>query len=162
MVALPVAEILRYPSWAPKGEFHATDHTFDVTVRLTDSASGASGSLLFRGLVSGYVNAVTGTIPYSHATAISSLQLTFGNAITPTLRLGNHYYNVEIPPFSFYNRVDQQWPFDPVSSPSAIQSVPMIVTVSDAPEPTSLALLGGGLSALGLHAWRRRRQGGRG
>jgi hypothetical protein len=142
------------PSYA--GLFSADLHKFDVAVRITDKASGASGALTFGIGVYGGINGLS-----SNGTYGTELLLT---QVTPQgLKLGHHIYSVAFP--YYYLKLTQQvWPPPPGSPATAAPTlnVPMYVYAAgdvppkDTPEPASLALLASGLSALGVHAWRRR------
>jgi hypothetical protein len=131
------------PFFMQVGNYFPNDHTFDLHVRLTDTPSGASGLLTFHGAVQGSI---------WNGGASNNLVLTFSDSMPQTLRLGGHLYEV-----SMQNRLPiggGVLGLGPGPTYTSWLYIPMDVKV--VPEPTTLALLGSGLSVMGLSAWRRR------
>jgi hypothetical protein len=119
-----------------------TGEKYSLTLTLTDTASGKSGTLTFTGKL-------FGTLGQGSANITSTLD----SPLTQTLVLGNDTFKVTIGPFT------------PPGPPSATQSGAVSATVdpsaggtpppAQAPEPTALVLAG--LGAAGAFAARRRR-----
>jgi hypothetical protein len=114
---------------------------YTLSLKLTDTASGLFGTLVWNGKLSGTFSANS-----------SNLKNTFLSPVTQMLTLGANTYTVTIGPYS------------PPGPPTAsnLGSIGAHVEVSgtgtqgNSPEPTTLVLAGLGLSVLGGTAWRRR------
>lgn len=129
------------------GPFSNQLHTFDLKVGLKDAASGASGFLTFKGSLDGFIGGGTS------ATGIpipTDLKAAFAGPKSQSLVLGAHKYEVSIDPFTFRYGSEK-------SGLSPYQNVKMSVQVSEAPEPSTLALAALGGGAIALRAWRRRK-----
>jgi hypothetical protein len=118
--------------------FGGPSANYSLNLTLRDGASGASGSLTFRGNLSG----VIAPDPF--------FTNTFLGPTTQTLTLGGNLYNVTIGPF-----------VNPSSSQDGSISASIAVqpAINSAPEPSSLVLACLGLPSLGLARWFRRRKG---
>jgi hypothetical protein len=126
-----------------------TNKIYSLILTLTDNASKQSGKLIFTGELNGTVTANSADITN-----------TWLSQTTQTLTLGHNTFTVSMNPFS------------PPGPPSATNAggVSTHVTVSPdggggggggpphAPEPSTLALSGLGLSFLGLASWRKWRK----
>jgi hypothetical protein len=126
-----------------------TNKIYSLILTLTDPASKQSGKLIFTGELNGTVTANSADITN-----------TWLSQTTQTLTLGHNTFTVSMNPFS------------PPGPPSATNAggVSTHVTVSPdggggggggpphAPEPSTLALSGLGLSFLGLASWRKWRK----
>jgi hypothetical protein len=113
---------------------HIKNKKVQLTLRLTDDQTHASGNMNFTGLVNGWF---TGSQVH--------LTLSFLGPLKRKLHLGHHNYVVSLPPRINVNSV----------FPLAIQAK-MVATHN--PEPSSLVLGGLGLAGAGFAAWRRSRQ----
>jgi hypothetical protein len=112
---------------------------------LTDRASGASGSLTFRGNLSGSIE----TIGPDRV----DLTNTFLGPTTQTLTLGRNQYIVTIGPFAPPSPPTlSQGPIEYISAQDGSISVHVAVVT---PEPSSLLLACLGLPPLGLAGWVR-------
>jgi PEP-CTERM motif len=137
-----VATNIRAFSTAPPAEpDHFTAKPYTLSLFLMDQASGISGTMTFNGQFDGTLSALS-----------SNITNTFTNAVTQTLVLGTNRYTATIGNYT---------PPGPTgSSNSGSISAHATVTVesllSDAPEPSTLALAGLALPLLGLAEWRRR------
>jgi hypothetical protein len=143
--------------------------TFGLSLRLTDAASGQSGTITLSGSFSGtrgYGILEPGTLymmeQLSFNQAVSHMQgttlnVTYADPATQSLRLGNHLYQVSADPFlfSYVTGIVPRGSDPAVWSP--YQNVPINVQVTDVPEPSTLALAAVGLAGFGVRAWRRRR-----
>jgi MYXO-CTERM domain-containing protein len=144
-----------------EGDFNQNVHTFNLTVGLTDAASGKSGSLIFHGGVDGFANRLLlATDASGTMLSFSHLNATFSSPTTQSVVLGNHLYKVSIDPVTINPSV--RWPISPPGSWSpntfsGYYAAGMQVQVSDVPEPSTLALAAVGLAGLGVRACRRRR-----
>ncbi|HEY7424648.1 MAG TPA: hypothetical protein VH682_10500 [Gemmataceae bacterium] len=120
--------------------FGGPSANYSLSLALHDDASGASGSLTFRGNFSGSGGTVSE----------ASLTNTFLGPTTQTLMLGGNLYTVTIGPYV---------------NPSLSQEGSLSASIStqpatnSTPEPSSLVLACLGLPSLGLARWFRRRNG---
>jgi hypothetical protein len=136
-----------------------TGGAYTLSLTLTDSASGSSGTLTFTGKLSGTFSASNANITN-----------VFDSPTTQSLKLGDNTYNVVIGPYS---------PPGPPSATNAGSIAAHVTvnggvtnggggdnggggnngggTVQDVPEPSTMLLAGLGLSFLGGAAWRKRR-----
>jgi PEP-CTERM motif len=122
-----------------------TNKMYSLILTLTDTASHKSGKLIFTGEFNGTLTANSADITN-----------TWLSQATQTITLGKNIYTVSLNPFS------------PPGPPSATNAggISTHVTVAadpsggppHAPEPSTLALSGLGLSFLGLASWRRWRK----
>ena len=115
---------------------------YSLTLTLTDTASGMSGSLTFNGKLSG---------TFSKDSANITNQ--FSSPLTQTLLLGNNSYTVNIGPYSPPGPPDST----NFGSIAAHVSVSTLAITEVAPEPSSLLLALFGLSGAGAFSWRKRR-----
>jgi hypothetical protein len=129
-----------------------TNGQYSLTMNLTDSASGQSGSVTFTGALSG-----------TFSTTSSNVANTFTGPTSQQLTLGGHVYTITIGPYA------------PPGPPGAANSGTISAHVAvddnggggggsgggggggDSPEPSTLVLSGLGLSFLGMASWRKRR-----
>lgn len=126
--------------------FGGPSSNYVLSLVLRDSASGASGSLTFRGNLSGFINAGgMGTTDLTNA---------FLGSSTQTLTLGKNLYTVTIGPFVSPGPPLPNSPSGSISASIAAQ--PAVKTASN-PEPSSLVLACLGLPSLGVARWFRRR-----
>jgi hypothetical protein len=108
---------------------------FSMALLLTDTASQQSGTLTFSGTISGSLTASS-----------SSLNVTFTQPFTQSIELGQHNWTVSIRP----TMLGLPLPGSPAAQISAL------VSVADAPEPSTLVL--GGIACAGLALAARRRR----
>jgi hypothetical protein len=125
----------------PTNPDHFTAKPYTLTLFLMDQASGISGTITFNGQFDGTMSALN-----------SNITNTFTNAVTQTLVLGTNRYTATIGNYA---------PPGPTgSSNSGSISAHAVVTVdsllTDAPEPSTLALAALAVPLLGLAAWRQR------
>lgn len=118
--------------------------SFNMTVMLKDTASGATGSLTFKGHISGQLTATSAT-----------LNSIFDNPLTQTLTLGSHVYTVTIDPALL------ALPAPGSTTPASINALVTVNNASNpipkAPEPSSLVL--GATAVVGLisRRWMKRK-----
>jgi hypothetical protein len=115
-----------------------TNAPYSLSLAILDKASGKAGNLTFSGTLNGTV---------SSGSAI--INNTYTSPGTQSVQIGNHVYTVKIGPFAP--------PGPPSATISGSISALATVTVADAPEPSTLALAGMGLSMFGGWWWKRRR-----
>ncbi len=111
---------------------------YEVSLLLTDKASGQSGTVTFPGQLNG-------TLSSGH----SLVNSTFPGLVSKALTLGSNLYKVTLNGFVP--------PGPPTASNSG--SIGALVTLNPAsvPEPSTLLLASLGLAGAGLAAWRKRR-----
>jgi hypothetical protein len=115
-----------------------TNAPYSLSLAIFDKASGKAGNLTFSGTLNGTVSSGS-----------SILMNTYTSPETQSVQVGNHMYTVKIGPFAP--------PGPPSATISGSISALATVTVADAPEPSTLALAGMGLSMFGGWWWKRRR-----
>lgn len=116
--------------------------TYNLSLTLTDTASGQSGTVTFSGFFNG-----------TFSTTSANVNNTFTGDITQTLTLGGHKFQVGIGPYA------------PPGPPSAANAGTISAHVAvdedggnnggDTPEPSTLVLSCLGLSVLGASSWRK-------
>lgn len=115
---------------------------FSLSLRLTDTASGAFGDLTFMGTINGTLTAAT-----------STLTADFSSPLTQQLTLGGFAYSVTIDPSTAGIPA-------PGSTPALlgaqVQVAPETLPTSQVPEPSSLLLAGLALPLSALACARRR------
>lgn len=130
--------------------FGGPSANYSLSLALHDDASGASGSLTFRGNLSGFINK-----PFPGSV---DLKNTFLGPTSQTLTLGKNLYTVTIGPFVPPPPVGTP-PFGDGSPGSISASIAVQSSANATPEPSSLVLACLGLPSLGLARWLRRRKG---
>jgi hypothetical protein len=115
-----------------------TNAPYSLSLAILDKASGKAGNLTFSGTLNGAVSSGS-----------SILTNTYTSPETQSVQVGNHVYSVKIGPFAP--------PGPPSANISGSIAAMATVTVADAPEPSTLALAGMGLSMFGGWWWKRRR-----
>jgi MYXO-CTERM domain-containing protein len=115
------------------------DTTFNMKLKITDTASGQSGFLTFAGSLMGKLTSTS-----------SQLNSEFTTNVTQQLKLGNHKYTVTIDPTLVALP-------SPGSDTAAVIDARVSV-VNETPEPSSLMLGALALAGLGLRAGVRRRK----
>jgi hypothetical protein len=114
---------------------------YHLKMHLTDADSTKDGSVTFSGSISGTLTQNS-----------STLQSTFVSPLTQTLDLGKHEYTITISPTLLSLPI-------PGASPATLNAVVGVKPlVSDAPEPSTLALGLAAASLLGLAVRARRRR----
>jgi hypothetical protein len=126
-------------------DFSSPSSQYQLSLLLRDQASGASGTLTFRG----YFN---GVLPYDQDTSAGTFTNTFVGPTTKTLKLGHNLYTVTLGPIV----LPQDYSHDFTGSISA--SISVQPATNSTPEPSSLLLACLGLPSLGLVGWFRRRR----
>jgi hypothetical protein len=143
-----VATNIRTFSNAPR----ATPNSFlksayALTLRLTDDASGQSGTLTFHGVFNGTLSASS-----------ANITTTITDPTTQELTLGGNLYRVKLEAFSppgppgISNAGSLSASVEVVPAPEPPPPPP---PTNDAPEPSTVVLSCLGLSSLGLAAWRK-------
>jgi hypothetical protein len=135
-VSLTAASITAISSALPSNPDTFSGETYNVTLALTDSASGKSGSLTFVGKLFG---TLTGEV--------SNIKTSFASP-TQTLMLGHDKYTVTLGPLVPPATPNATVVGDLMST-VAVQAVGGVVTpASQSPEPCTLLLAGLGLAAV--------------
>jgi hypothetical protein len=116
---------------------------YTLTLALTDTASGQSGTLTFSGKLSG-----------SFSKDSANITNAFTGLTQQTLDLGGNAYVVTIGPYSPPGPPDST----NLGSIAAHVDVSKIVTVASVPEPSTLLLGLFGLSSAGAISWRKKRR----
>jgi hypothetical protein len=134
---------------------HLTNQQYNLSLHLTDDASGQTGSLSFSGLLSGLIS-----FDAAHLTNV------FNAPTSQVLTLGGHKYTITlnsfvapgnpnaIDPGSLGALVEVGSPTPPPTGGGSGGGPPP----SNAPEPSSLVLAGLGISSLGLGLLRKLRR----
>jgi hypothetical protein len=135
---------------------------FAVNFHITDAASGQSGDFTFHG-------SLLGGVAWDHGMSTKSSFYSnrgSGSYLDPNptpLRLGDNLYKVSISPFGVYYRTS--WEFTPSGGLTTTSEkltdtsqVNVDVTSVTTPEPSTLALVASGITALGCGLWRRRQR----
>jgi hypothetical protein len=152
----------------PSYVYSQNTHPFDVSFRITDSASGQSGVFTFQGYLQGYTSPTHMDMSYNDREA--GVQGIYLNSSQPSLRLGNNVYKVSINSFgvgywhnwgvvpSIFSSTGRPEPYDDWGKNLNASSMVSVQVTHETPEPSTLALLASGFTALGCRFWRRRRR----
>ena len=152
-------------------QYSQNTHPFDVSFRLTDTASGQSGVFTFHGYLEGKTGVQEDRGYFEHIWA-GYITGNYSNLSSQTLQLGNNLYKVAISPFQVGYAYDwSTYPpgypggpslqgNPPPNSPLPVDTRGMVrvEVTNETPEPSTLALVASGLTALGCRFWRRRRR----
>jgi hypothetical protein len=131
---------------SPSSPSTVANASYSLTLTITDTASGKTGSLTFAGILNG-----------SLSSAGSNISNTFGSTIAQSVNIGGNLYSVVLGSFV---------PPGPPGSP-AFGAIGASVTVTggnggvvggQSPEPSSLLLAGLGLAGAAGARWRARRR----
>lgn len=147
-----VATNLKASSLAPASNPDTLNNTgyYTLTLTLTDTASGQSGSLTFKGKLGGTFSADSANITNTFFAPGTN---TPESSVTQTLFLGNNSYTVTIGPYSPPGPPDST----NFGSIAAHVEVSSLVITNNTPEPSSLLLGLFGLSGAGVFSRRKRR-----
>jgi hypothetical protein len=139
-----VATNLKANSLAPASNPDTLNNTgaYTLTLSLTDTASGQSGTVSFNGKLSG-----------SFSSSSANITNAFLGATSKTIFLGDNSYTVTIGPYSPPGPPDST----NLGSIAAHVDVSAIGISSTSPEPSTLLLGLFGLSGAGAISWRKRR-----
>ncbi len=139
-----VATNLKANSLAPPSNPDTLNHTgaYSLTLNLTDTASGQTGTLTFSGKLGG-----------NFSKSSANITNAFNTPTVQTLFLGGNSYTVTIGPYSPPGPPDST----NLGSIAAHVDVSSISPASSAPEPSTLLLGLFGLSGAGAFSWRKRR-----
>ena len=150
----------------PRQYSQDSDH-FAVNFRITDSASGQSGVFTFHGYLEGSSGSWQDMGSWGYgATATGK----YFDPNSSALRLGNNLYKVSVNPFAVGYYYEHLWtpPSQYDGTPSSSQdtrsanlndmSMVNVQVTHETPEPSTLALLASGITALGCRSWRRTRR----
>ncbi len=142
VTAATLAAVSSAPASAPD---KFSGETYNLTLQLSDDASGKSGTLTFNGKLFGTLSAQSANITSSFTSA------------TQTLVLGNDKYTVNLGPFALNSTTTMVGTLQATIDVSpGVASTGPSTQIADAPEPSTLLLAGlGGLAA--AVAWRRPR-----
>jgi hypothetical protein len=135
------------------GNFSPDKNIFDLTVALTDKASGTSGSLVFHGGIGGSYSVGRydqNASEFGPGYLATNLTYPYFSSRTQSLRLGELFYTVSLLPYAFDANT--------VSMSVLVSGENPLSPVSTVPEPSTLALAVAGLAELGLRQWRQRRR----
>ncbi|HYT87117.1 MAG TPA: PEP-CTERM sorting domain-containing protein [Gemmataceae bacterium] len=121
----------------PKNPAVFTNTPYGLTLSIADGPSGKTGTLTFGGEMSGVL---------SSANALVSNKFT--GAVLQSMQIGDNVYTVNLSAFAP--------PGPPTSNVLGSIGALVGVTPAEAPEPSTLALAGLGLSLLGMRWWRRK------
>jgi hypothetical protein len=133
---IPALEINGFGS--PTTQFNNV--TIGLQLILTDGPSNTKGVLTFRGALSG---------------SISNLNVTFSNPVQ-SITLGKDTYSVELNPMVWPDRTDGGRLLQSVLTANIFVTGSSTPPVNNVPEPTSIVLVGLGLSTLGVRCWWRK------
>jgi hypothetical protein len=92
---VPLASVTVDAGWWGQASFGPPDNAVSLALRITDSASGQSGTVTFAGSVSGTVTALLGDLmPGDHPVVFNNLTFTVTSPVPPPLVLGANTYAV--------------------------------------------------------------------
>jgi hypothetical protein len=133
------ANLLTVSNADPSNPAVFTNAPYGLTLNITDGPSGKTDSMTFSGLLNGTL---------SSGSALITNQFT-GDVLQSKV-IGDNLYTVTLKAFA---------PPGPptATNPGSIGALVGVGPPVDAPEPSTLALCGVGLSVLGVRWWRRRR-----
>lgn len=140
-----VATNIRTFSNAPRANpNNFLDAAYSLTLRLTDTKSGETGTLSFTGVFSGTLSASS-----------ADISTTFTSATTQSLLLGNNEYLVTLNSYSPPGPPGINNAGSIGASVEVIAGNPDPGPITDVPEPSTVMLSGLGLSVLGALSWRK-------